>query len=296
MISTTLGSAHSIQLLFVSFLLISSQKPAMAHKLDPHHIIAILHLAHLKQQDTPPGPLDSTHRTYKYDITNDCDAGIGTSRVFPVLDAIASLSVYKEQHQVVAVALQLDSEKQIVRLTIAENCEVEDQLISHLTNIWGKLQTLSDKYTKHREPDLSGCMSPEIPQEIAVPLKAEIFRELCLFSLNKHMSRVCKWGNEFLLFMRAFNKSRRGVDLDEFEQNLYDVGTALIYLITSLADLDANPEKELTMDWEEMFGESMVVSAGIGAVLANKSGQCCEVLASKLQGIFFCSVLPYNPE
>jgi len=268
----------------------------MTQKLDPHHIIAILHLVHLKQQDTPRHLLDSTYRRYKYDMTNNGDAGIGTSRVFPVLDAIASLSVYEEQHQVVAVALQLDSKKQMVRLTIAENREVEDQLASHLTNIWGKLQTLSDKYTKHGGSDWSGCISPEIPQKVAVPLKVEIFRDLCLFSLNKHMSRVLKWGKKFLLFMRAFNESRKDVDLDEFEQNLYEVGTALLYLTNSLADLDANPEKQLEMDWEEMFVESMVVSGGVGAVLANKRGQCCEALASEIKGIFFYSIPPYKLE
>ena len=268
----------------------------MTHKLDPHHIIAILHRIHLKQQDIPRYLLDSTYRRYQYDMTDNCGAGIGTSHVFPVLDAIASLSVSKERYQAVAVALQLDSKKHMVRLTIAENCVVKDQLASHLTNIWRKLQTLSDKYTKHRGSDWSECISPEIQEGVAVPLKVEIFRDLCLFSLNKHMSKVRKWGKKFLLFMREFIKSRRGVDLDEFEQNLYDVGTALLYLTTSLAGIDANPEKQLTIDWGKMFVESMVVSGGVEAVLTNRRGQCCEVLASKLKGIFLYSILPYKLE
>jgi len=182
----------------------------------------------------------------------------------------------------------------MIRLTIAENREVEDKLVEHITNIWGKLQTLSDSYAVVRKPGDYRENSPEIPEEVELPLKIEIFREMCLYSLNKHMSRVCKWGNEFIPFMRAFNKSRRDVDLDEFEQNLYDVGTALIYLTTSLADLDANPEKELTMDWEAMFAESMVISEGIGAVLADKHGLGCEVLANELQGIFFCYIYYTN--
>jgi len=105
------------------------------------------------------------------------------------------------------------------------------------------------------------------------------------------MTRVCKWAEKFLLFMGTFNESREDVDLDEFEQNLYDVGTALLYLTNSLAELDDNPEMQLTMDqWKVMFHESLVVSKVIGAVLADKHGIGCEALASQLKGILFCSI------
>jgi len=153
---------------------------AMSHELDPHHVIAMFHLAYLKQADNFPRFLDIAHYAHECDIPRD---NLSTHRrIFSILDAFASLSVSEKQHQVVAVALQFDPEKQMVRLTIAENHEVEDRLVKDITNIWGKLQTMSDRYAVLKEPGDCVENTPEIPAGLDAPLKLEIFRDMCLFS------------------------------------------------------------------------------------------------------------------
>jgi len=115
--------------------------------------------------------------------------------------------------------------------------------------------------------------------------------------LGKHINRVRKWENDFILFMRAFIDRRGVVRLDDFEQNLLDVGAALTFLTTSLIELAANPKKKLTMEaWEEMYSESMVVGWGLEAILAHNNKFRCEHLAYELNGILFCSILPYGHE
>lgn len=61
-------------------------------------------------------------------------------RTFPVLDVIASLSVFAPKSQVIAVALQMDNDE--IRLTIAENGEVTQAVIDHITDVWTLMRTL----------------------------------------------------------------------------------------------------------------------------------------------------------
>ena len=346
----------------------------MTEEFDPHHLVAVLRLAYMKQKDGFPRFPDTKYIIPRYRTVNERDIKI---RAFPVLDAIASLSVYEERNQVFAVAMQLDCVNGLIRLTIAGNRSVEDKLVNHLTKLWGKLRALSDDHAEKRRPHEHGRKSPEVPcgsagsanhirqdpnpadntyptgymgknnevswiqqlaQQfpkeayksspmeslppgsaataasgitassgsrstsvsdiwVALPLKVEIFRDICLFSLKKHIKRVRKWGNGFILFMRAFVDCRMVFPLNDFEQNLFEVGTALTFLTTSLTELAANPKKKITMEaWKEMYSESMVVSGGLEAILSHNNNSGCELLAYGLKGILFCSILPYGHE
>jgi len=242
-----------------------------------------MHQAYMKCQDGFPRRWDPKDLILRNGIVDDRDTNL---RTCTVLDAIASLSVYEDQHQVFAIAMQMDSTNRLIRLTIAENHEVEDKLIGHLTSVWGKLQALSDEYTEIRPLEEGRGESPPVPSGVASVLKVEIFRDLCLFSLTKHMARVRKWGNGFIVFMRAFAGQREETELDDFEQRFLNVGSALCFITYTLIELAADTEKTLTMrEWRLMYSESMVVSHGLEQILAHGNGSSCEYLADKLKGI-----------
>lgn len=76
-------------------------------------------------------------------IVDDNDTNI---RTFPVLDAIASLSITDSSAQVVAVALQVAFVKPKVVLTVAENGPVKPEVLAHITRMWGLLTIISNRY------------------------------------------------------------------------------------------------------------------------------------------------------
>src|SRR5205807_2299360 len=119
----------------------------MDNELDPHHLVALMN-------GVFPGGGDLSLRRFKHPL-HTLQHGIVDNyhvnvRTKPVLDALAHISVSRESSQVVAIALQLDSLNQKIRLTLAENSEVGGNLVEHLTSVWGKLQNLSDEYAKQR--------------------------------------------------------------------------------------------------------------------------------------------------
>ena len=71
-----------------------------------------------------------------------------------MLDALAGISVSRLKSQVVAISLQLDPNSREIHLTIAENSDVTDGLVSHLTHIWELLRLLSSEYADRRGDDL----------------------------------------------------------------------------------------------------------------------------------------------
>ena len=192
-----------------------------------------------------------------------------------------------------AIALQLDPANRKIRLAIAGNQGVEDKVVDHITNIWAKLRALSNEYAENRGREWNeGGESPEVPGEIGIPLKVAIFREVYLFSLEKHLKRAGKWKDGFLVVMREFAKSRRGTPLRSFDLDLHGTAAPLFLLLKSLNELHVHPGNDLTYDeWKTMYNYSMLVSQGVERVLGKRFS--CEVLASQLKGILFCFPLPY---
>ncbi|PUU72981.1 hypothetical protein B9Z19DRAFT_1069342 [Tuber borchii] len=120
----------------------------MTNELDPHHLLALMEFTFAKKQDGASRPLRGP--------------------------------LPRDPNSDVRVGLQLDSQRQEIRLTIAANQTVKDDLVSHLTTVWGKLQALSNTYAEQRQrssgPDLDGRLSPEIPGDVAAPLKLELIQ------------------------------------------------------------------------------------------------------------------------
>lgn len=273
----------------------------MANEVDPNSLIALMCYEYRNLKHDFPRRSDTTNYAVVSGVTEDEATNV---RTFPVLDALARISVYQPDHQVVATALQLDRVNCKTRLIIAQNRGPDEKVVRHITSVWAKLQILSSAYAENRraknmgmEQD-EGGESLEILAEIGVPLKIEIFREVYLFSLAKHAKRVRKWKDGLLAFMRKFGRSRRG-QLRGFDLDLHETATPLFFLLKALNELHEHPERGLTRDeWADMYRLSMLVSGRVERVFGKGFKErrrkfACEALANELKGIFFCFLLPY---
>ncbi|KAG0126358.1 hypothetical protein HOY82DRAFT_628352, partial [Tuber indicum] len=261
----------------------------MANQLDPHHLVALMCYEFQSGQDgstrrlAPPSGLTSG-------IVNHYGTNVRTR---PVLDALAHISVFKPESQVVAIALQFKHGTKEIRLTIAENKDVEDSVVDHLYNIWGKMQALSDEYARQRakarhgnqgteELDGDAIPSPPIPTEVGQSLRIEIFRGVYQYCLKKYRKRVKKWSEDLSNFMGELYERRMGVGLEGFER---DLSRAVITLVSALKLVRKLSERELTNDeWEELYWHSMNSNHKAKLVLADSHGLSCEKLARELGG------------
>ncbi|KAG0124763.1 hypothetical protein HOY82DRAFT_633600 [Tuber indicum] len=261
----------------------------MANQLDPHHLVALMCYEFRSGQDGSTRRLDPPS-----DLTSGIINHYGPNvRTRPVLDALAHISVFKPDSQVVAIALQFKHGTKEIRLTIAENEDVEDSLVDHLYNIWGKLQALSDEYARQRaetrhgnqgtvELDGDPILSPSIPVEVGLSLMIEIFRVVYQYCLKKYMKRSRKWLKRLSNFMEELYERRKGVGLGRFEQ---DLSKAVITLVPALKLVRKLSERKLTDDeWEQVYWLNMSANEKAKLVLADSHGLGCERLARELKG------------
>ncbi|KAG0138498.1 hypothetical protein HOY82DRAFT_666375 [Tuber indicum] len=257
----------------------------LAEKLDPHHLVALMSFTFANQQDgfrcvDPP-----QSQLLKRSVTDDHDT---SARTIPVLNAIAGISISEVESGVAAVALQLNSQRQEVHLTIATNQTDKEKLVSHLTAVWGKLQALSNTYADERggNSNLCGRRSPEIPENVALPLRVEIFRDIYKFCMLKQMKRMKKWLAGLNSFMRQLVQRRGDADLQGTELNLYYVVVGLFTVLQLLTRLNDNPGTHLPeREWEEIYMQSMWATEN--ATFALNDRNRCETLAQEMKD--FCS-------
>jgi len=252
----------------------------MATKLDPHHLVALMSYAYKDKQDGAPRRLDPSLHTFKGGIVDNPETNV---RTFPILDALAHISVSRKEGQVVAIGLQLDSRRREIRLTVAENTRVTRGLVNHLTMVWRKLQSLSAQYQRNKGGRWDKPTSPDMPEEVALSTKIEIFRDIYLYSLEKQMKRIDKWSEGLGRFMNELFKRRVFLDLQGFELNLFNAAVALDMAVDVVSRLRGNPKDQLTMsEWKEVYVQSMLANQDIKIVLADRNGFGCEALAQEL--------------
>ncbi|KAG0137766.1 hypothetical protein HOY82DRAFT_647141, partial [Tuber indicum] len=220
-------------------------------------------------------------------------------RIFPILDALAHISLSRERAQVVAVALQLDSRREEIRLTIAENQGVTGSLVSHLENLWKKLQALSTEcagqgVTKsdvgqvepsHRTELPLSEESPNMPPIVGLSLMTDIFRDIYQYSLAKQMSRITKWWERLGQFLELLDEVQLAADQEGFEQDLYNMVLGLSSLVDFVRGRYNSPGNPITdEEWEDAYIDGMMVSHYANLVLGDRHERGCEILARKLQG------------
>ncbi|RPB04245.1 hypothetical protein L873DRAFT_1460033 [Choiromyces venosus 120613-1] len=255
----------------------------MATELDPHHLVALMHFQFQGEQARASRRLDPTSHSLKYGIRDDHGTNV---RTFPVLDALASIFVSQESSQVVAIALQLNSQKQEIRLTIAENQEVRPGQVNHLTKVWEKLQTLSGEYAKQRGSrwDKHEGMSPEIPWDVAFSLRAEIYSDIYQYSLKKQMKRITKWKDGLRLFLVHLLEHRGGANLEGFELNLFNAALGLRATLKLIGKLHDNPQNQLTDDqWKTIYEQNTWVTENVRLVFVDGGRMGCESLVNELE-------------
>jgi len=256
----------------------------MADKLDPHHLVALM--SHVLNGNPDNSSrvrrLGPTSINLEYGITNRRETNTPT---FPVLDAIASICVFNKKCQVAAVALQLNSKEQQIRLTIAENQEVEDRVEDHLKSVWRNLQVLSNEFAAERGSDKHEEGSPNIPKDVAHAWRVKIFSEIYQFSLRKEMRRVGRWWGGLLDFVKELCDRRRK-PLQGVEFHLYMFVGGLESALRLICKLDRYPAQALTDDeWAEVYDDSIWAQESARLVLADRNQFGCEILARELNGM-----------
>jgi len=223
----------------------------MADKLDPHHLVALMsYLFRGREDGSSSRYLDLTFVNPGNGITNNRETSI---RTFPILDAIANICVFKKGSQPVAVALQLKPKELEIRLTIAEDQEVEPLVVNHLNSVWEKLQALSDGFAAQRGSDNNQEGSPDISEDVALPLRVKIFREIYEFSMQKQMAQGRKWFEGLVKFAKKLSESR-AIPLQEVESDLYDVVVAMDSVLELVDKFRHYPTQGLTYDeWETVY-------------------------------------------
>jgi len=251
----------------------------MANKLDPHHLVALMCHVFDKQQDGSSCSLDITSIDPQYGITNKRET---TIRTFPILDALASLSVSKADSQVVAISLQVNPGERQIRLMVAENRKVDHSVVPHLKSVWRILQALSTEFEAEGGSDVYEQGSPSIPKGVVLRLRIRLFREIYQHSLAKQMKLEGKWWSLLFDFVKELF-IRRGKFLKGVEYGLYQAVTGLDSVL-QLARKLRDRQKLTDDEWKMLYHESMFANNKARLVLAEQGDRSCEALAHEFNG------------
>ncbi|KAG0640298.1 hypothetical protein HOY80DRAFT_1136096 [Tuber brumale] len=252
----------------------------MANKIDPHHLVLIMHGKYgSRRQDGALRRLITTDHILEHGIGDDYDTNIQT---FRILDAFSSLSVCKPKSQVVAFASQPDPAKKETTLTIAENKNVQDGLDTYVREIWEGLRKLSIMYASSRPEglDKNGRML-EVPGEIGLPLKVEIYRTISRHTLLKQLKRVEALRDPLREFMDEVLAYRGDTYPQDFDEELLTLSHGVDK--TARDPRDPHNGRDPT-DEEREFIPLTSIAANDQAAIVLTAGDHdgCEKIAEKL--------------
>lgn len=255
---------------------------------DPHVLVALVSATIGHKINV--GDADRNHissidlSTISHGIVHDRATNL---RTFPVLDAVASLSVSAPESQVIAVALQMDNKNKEVRLTIAENGKVSQDVIDHITEVWAMMRTLSDiNNGLLLEPHSIRDPSPPVPHPTALtgPYLLEMTRQLYSFSIEKILKRFKKWWDGLKEFEIKFKLRKTALPgSPELKQHFLDMVLSMDDAHVTLNRIVANhgiPEAE----WDNMI--TMMDGAVLDMDAIFDAAQICEVWAVQLNGYY----------
>jgi hypothetical protein len=184
----------------------TEQAPAQrVLKVDPN-VLATL-LAQTIVQNTLPQDLLKSAAEITVSRDAQMNGIVKDERTIDILDAIASIAIHKPEKQVVAVAFQMDRERKMVRLTIAENDVVSPHVTDYIKKVWELLKRLSDIYTKNRGNEPRQGYKEESPPIPSIPSALNLMQLIGVtvyqFSKAKILKRAKKWRPGLVEFGRA---------------------------------------------------------------------------------------------
>lgn len=206
----------------------------------------------------------------------------GNERTFPVLDSLANICVSRPKGEVVAVALQLQIDLEMIRLTIAKNDDVERNLVSYLTMIWNMLRALASQFAKERAQGSKASewndfveVSPPIPPDVGRQLRMKIFRQIYTYTQEKNRHRVQKHWDGLHVFMKRFYATRQA-ELEGYELHL---DTAYQALRCVFKEYDPKPiEEQDDLYWTNLFALLEVATNRVKKI-AGKNNYWCNTLS-----------------
>ncbi|KAL0635178.1 hypothetical protein Q9L58_005903 [Maublancomyces gigas] len=143
-----------------------------------------------------------------------------SDRFHRILDGLASLCISRTPNQVLAVGFQINQPASRLTISIADNCDVEQDTVNFLEMTWDLLKELSNLYAEQRlktglPPTGVPCnrnvgVSPHIPRSReAAAIIERLTEHVYTFTWNKQMARINKWWDPtdkpgLLYFARLF--------------------------------------------------------------------------------------------
>jgi len=253
----------------------------MGDPLKCHDLVALMHVA------TGTGPHHTLPRNQielakvQGGILDDDE---GNQRTFPILDALASISVSKPIGQVVAIGLQWKQEACKVCLTIAENGKVEKSLTGYIAHVWDLLRALSIRYSVQRtitsipaqRVQQHRRISPIIPEGVGRDLRIALFRHIYTYTREKNRQRIMKCLPALEAFMKRFYETRE-TELIGFER---DLDLAFRTLQCGFRDYDIKPrEQQDDKYWEELHAFWEIGTGRVMRITKKDISFCDDIVA-----------------
>lgn len=261
---------------------------------DMHVLIAFASKIIGKKLATPNEPRSNESFVPKYGIL-PADHDATNKRTLPILDAIASLTVFQDCRQVVAVALQMDRDAKTICFTVAENRpgRVEPRVVAQIDAIWKILQSLSNEYCRLRSLSRAmedspqwGDRSPELPTAPQLSeARVELVSLVYTFCWKKMSVRVAKWW-PCLDSLSMKIMSFLYIDGNEDPSGLMDkfLG-AVVMLRMALPMIKNRPDQSLPIELWNVFSDRMDAAVEMAVEILGDDDQC-EAWGKRFKGEF----------
>lgn len=192
-------------------------------------------------------------------------------RTLPVLDVIASLSVFQDRGQVVAIALQMNQDTNSITLSVAENRpnRVEPRVVEQIGAIWTILRSLSLEYCKRRS--------------LSQAARVELVRLVYTYCWEKMNVRVKKWWpclDSLSMKITTYLYIDGNKDLSGYMHKFLG---AAVMLRQALPVIDNRPDHLLPIDGWSAFSDRMDMAVEMAVEILNDDGHC-EAWGKRFQG------------
>lgn len=260
-----------------------SRGGSSSNNVDPHQIVAMVTQA--IGSTIRPG-MNKRHESDDSLASWNDSERVKNERTFPILEAFASICIWKPKAQVIAVSLQKDDIQERMCLTVAGNRGVDPKVISHIREIWTILKELSDQYAEERnsKPDHGKWVgwtdvSPDPPKAIGKDHKQMLTRRIYTFSMSKNRKRITKWWKGLYGFAHQLGvgDSEAAAKFAELRRDFH-IGVRMLGRVVPILE----GSDKLEQDWILVLRSMNIATICFQPLLDHK--WLCELWASECKG------------